>query len=85
MIRADDLLNWCDDTINWHWGLRATTINNEKHPTDGKAKRENVDTAKLDSNELKRMYNVRSLKNSHLDFSEVEHEKGKKESEKKNE
>lgn len=80
VIRADDLLNWCDDTINWTYGLRANTL------LDPSIKAETIahhishnstechDDVKID--EITST-NIRSLKNSKLDFDEVEKEKGK--------
>lgn len=81
VIRADDLLNWCDDTINWTYGLRANTL------LDPTIKTESA-TDKCDDNSLHNKNesdpcfdsisgtNIRSLKNSKLDFTEVEKEKG---------
>lgn len=83
VIRADDLLNWCDDTINWSYGLRANTL---LHPTIKNELNENCDNnsdAAHSKNESDlgddsiTSTNVRSLKNSKLDFTEVEKEKGK--------
>lgn len=61
VIRADDLLNWCDDTISWTYGLRANTLLNSSMKTES--------TAETSTN-------IRSLKNSKMDFDEVEKEKG---------
>lgn len=83
VIRADDLLNWCDDTINWTYGLRANTlldpaIKNEL--TDEKNNELTNNTAmKIESDaslDSMTSTNIRSLKNSKLDFSEVDKEKG---------
>lgn len=97
VIRADDLLNWCDDTINWTYGLRANTLldssikmestvektghdddnnsNNLEHNAGG----HNLTTAENDDVKIEEITstNIRSLKNSKLDFDEVENEKGK--------
>lgn len=77
VIRADDLLNWCDDTINWTYGLRANTL------LDPTIKTESA-TDKCDDNSVHNknesdpcFESIRSLKNSKLDFTEVEKEKGK--------
>lgn len=89
VIRADDLLNWCDDTINWRWGLRATTMRNETHKIDSMVKTETTnDNIKIDpdANESTttttteketESTGVRSLKNSLLDFNDIEADKGK--------
>lgn len=83
VIRANDLLNWCDDTINWTYGLRANTL---LDPTIKKEKNEksdsNLDVAHSESESEANFdgitsTNIRSLKNSKLDFAEVEKEKGK--------
>lgn len=82
VIRADDLLNWCDDTINWTYGLRANTLldpaiknelteksdeltNNTAMKVESDASLDNITST-----------NIRSLKNSKLDFDEVDKEKG---------
>lgn len=89
VIRADDLLNWCDDTINWRWGLRATTIQSKAPECDSIVKTEAVsDSIKTEpdgkvstvdgSDGETKMPGVRSLKNSLLDFADIEAEKGKK-------
>lgn len=83
VIRADDLLNWYDDTINWRYGLRATTIHDESK-YDAKVKIEKTDdTTEAESVQSKpaiemesKMLGIRSLKNSHLDFDDIEKEKG---------
>lgn len=80
VIRADDLLNWCDDTINWSYGLRANTL---LHPTIKNELNKNRDNnshtvnSKDESDDNITSTNIRSLKNSKLDFIEVEKEKGK--------
>lgn len=80
VIRADDLLNWFDDTVNWHYGLKATTIRNESNECDS-IKKEPIcdDEHKSDDTkvEMSHLSNVRSLKNSQLDFTDIEQEKGK--------
>lgn len=88
VIRADDLLNWCDDTINWTYGLRANTLldptiksesANDKCDDNSQA---TATTQQHDKNESDQGLdsisgkNIRSLKNSKLDFTEVEKEKG---------
>lgn len=84
VIRADDLLNWCDDTINWTYGLRANTL---LDPTIKKETTQkcnvNLDVAHNKSESEVNFdgitsTDIRSLKNSKLDFSEVVKEKGKK-------
>lgn len=93
VIRANDLLNWCDDTINWRWGLRATTMRNEApntHKCDSIVKSEAMnDNIKIEPDEIEAKTNateneketetpgVRSLKNSLLDFHDIDAEKGK--------
>lgn len=80
VIRADDLLNWCDDTINWSYGLHANTL---LHPTIKNELNKNRDNnsltvnSKEESDDNTTSTNIRSLKNSKLDFIEVEKEKGK--------
>lgn len=83
VIRADDLLNWCDDTINWTYGLRATTMAQPKPASDTKVTtdddqkpNETIKNENLSATEHNLPSNVRSLRNSKLDFSEVEKEKG---------
>lgn len=93
VIRADDLLNWCDDTINWSYGLRANTLLNptikkELSDTNDKLNESKAATsasaaavaaAQSDSDPCSDQItsnNVRSLKNSKFDFTEVEKEKG---------
>lgn len=80
VIRADDLLNWCDDTINWTYGLRANTlldsaIKNELTETNNESTK-HLTHNKIDSDEHMTSTNIRSLKNSKLDFAEVDKEKG---------
>ncbi|XP_031622647.1 uncharacterized protein LOC116340337 [Contarinia nasturtii] len=85
VIRADDLLNWCDDTINWTYGLRANTLLDPSIKTEAKH-----DVNKCDNNLPTNVHNknendadfdsistsnIRSLKNSKLNFTEVEKEK----------
>lgn len=89
VIRADDLLNWCDDTINWTYGLRANTLLNPTIKTESSETNDNhseattatatMATTQHDSDPCidNASTNVRSLKNSKLDFTEVENEKGK--------
>lgn len=84
VIRADDLLNWCDDTINWRWGLRAATtpkcdsiVKTETLNDDIKIERvENESKVTTAEREVETPV-VRSLKNSFLDFNDIEMEKGK--------
>lgn len=80
VIRADDLLNWCDDTINWSYGLRATTL---LHPTIKNESNENCDNHSDGAHSKNESdlgddssTHIRSLKNSKLDFTDVEKEKG---------
>lgn len=82
VIRADDLLNWCDDTINWTYGLRANALldptikaelTEKSDDNTNNAPNKTESDASIDEITSK---NVRSLKNSKLDFAEVEKEKG---------
>lgn len=91
VIRADDLLNWCDDTINWTYGLRANTLLDSSVKTELTAEKSSHgdspdhnntghnSTTECNDVEIQEITstNVRSLKNSKLDFDEVEKEKGK--------
>lgn len=85
VIRADDLLNWCDDTINWVYGLRANTLLNpivKKELNQKNDNNLNETTPSLNKNESENVdelttKHIRSLKNSKWDFTEVENEKGK--------
>lgn len=92
VIRADDLLNWCDDTISWTYGLRANTLLDATIKDESIADKNNHDDnsslghntghhSTTDSNDVNieefTSTNIRSLKNSKLDFDEVEKEKGK--------
>lgn len=88
VIRADDLLNWCDDTINWRWGLRATTMQNKAPECESIVKTEvTSDSIKTEPDENEstetgtdgytKSPGVRSLRNSLLDFADIETEKGK--------
>lgn len=80
VIRADDLLNWCDDTINWTYGLRANKLLDPMIKAETKAHHTSHNSAEchddVDIDEITST-NIRSLKNSKLDFDEVEKEKGK--------
>lgn len=87
VIKADDLLNWCDDSINWTYGLRANNLLTPNVKDEIKIQRNDHDSIKIESADKKEnevqinnniLYsNIRSLKNSKLDFSEIEREKGK--------
>lgn len=87
VIRADDLLNWCDDTINWIYGLRANTLLNPTIKTESNENNvNNLDAVTVtpsnnknesENNDEITTKNIRSLKNSKWDFTEVENEKGK--------
>lgn len=92
VIRADDLLNWCDDTINWTYGLRANTLLDSSIKTESTVEKNSRDNNGLDHHSIGHnsttessdvnieeitSTNIRSLKNSKLDFEEVEKEKGK--------
>lgn len=88
VIRADDLLNWCDDAINWTYGLRANTLLTPNIKNETKQKDDRAEAIKIESTNANNTENVphadnilcsniRSLKNSKLDFSEIENEKGK--------
>lgn len=61
VIRADDLLTWIDHRQAWQWGLRAASCK-----TKG-AGDELLDAAAAD--------HVPTLKNTQLDFTDVNHEK----------
>lgn len=88
VIRADDLLNWCDDTINWTYGLRANTLLNPtikkelNETNDKQSETSSAAAAAATQNDSDPCFdkisstNIRSLKNSKLDFTEVEKEKG---------
>lgn len=90
VIRADDLLNWCDDTINWSYGLRANTLLNPtikkelSEINDKQSETKAIESAPAEATQSDSdpcsdqitSNNVRSLKNSKLDFTEVEKEKG---------
>lgn len=85
VIRADDLLNWFDDTINWTYGIRATTMTKSPTVKEEEGSKEKSNPGKPSSDTIKTECNnsvaelsphVRSLRNSKLDFSEVEKEKG---------
>lgn len=84
VIKADDLLNWCDDSINWTYGLRANTLLTPVVKDEANTRINVHDSIKIESNDNKNenksqtlCSNIRSLKNSKLDFSEIEREKGK--------
>lgn len=77
VIRADDLLSWCDSSINWQWGLSATTkklanVKPESVADDKKIKVNNEFESKLPCATPV----IRSLKKSHLDYTDIEQEKG---------
>lgn len=89
VIKADDLLNWCDDSINWTYGLRANTLLTPHVKDKANSRNNDHETIKIESNADKKenesqinnnilCSNIRSLKNSKLDFSEIQREKGKK-------
>lgn len=89
VIRADDLLSWCDATINWDYGVWAndylkpgvekTTNGNKFAPVSSesieKAAQKVASVSDLDIHEIFNS-NIRSLKNSRLDFAEVNKQKG---------
>lgn len=88
VIKADDLLNWCDNSINWTYGLRANTLLTPHVKDESETRTNEQDSIKIESNADKNenesqinnnilCSNIRSLKNSKLDFSEIEREKGK--------
>lgn len=82
-------MNWCDDTINWTYGLRANALLDASMKTESTADKNHNDNSldhhtannSTESNDVKideiTSTNIRSLKNSKLDFDEVEKEKGK--------
>lgn len=72
VIRADDLLTWCDESIGWHWGLKANGGYCPMAPviSDG------AYTKKIGTEEPPHL-SIKSLKHSQVDFSDVEEEKGK--------
>lgn len=78
-------MNWCDHTINWRWGLRATKSLTEISKCDSIVKTETFnDNIKIDPDEIESKTktvvtlkpDLRSLKNSLLDFNDIEAEKG---------
>lgn len=89
VIRADDLLSWCDATINWSYGVWANdylkpgaekTTNGNKFSSVSsesidKAAKIAASVSDLDVKEILNS-NIRSLKNSKLDFTEVNKQKG---------
>lgn len=87
VIKADDLLNWCDDSINWTYGLCANNLLTPYVKDEVKIQQIDQDSIKIESANKKEnevqinnnilCSNIRSLKNSKLDFSEIEREKGK--------
>lgn len=78
VIRADDLLTWIDHGHVWQWGLRAasakpTVVADSKKDSDG-------DSSESGEQEAKRQADsehVPTLKNTQLNFSDVNVEKGK--------
>lgn len=89
VIKAGDLLNWCDNSINWTYGLRANTLLTPHVKDESKTSNNEHDSIKIEPNADKKenesqinnnilCSNIRSLKNSKLDFSEIEREKGKR-------
>lgn len=89
VIRADDLLSWCDNTINWDYGISASDrLKNTAEKTTNGSKSvigiQTVESAAIAAAAVTNVNvdqilnsNIRSLKNSKLDFSDVEKEKGK--------
>lgn len=89
VIRADDLLSWCDETINWSYGVCANDVlksGAEKAVNGCKSTASTIQTVEaaaikvalatdVDANQIMNS-NIRSLKNSKLDFSDVDNEKG---------
>lgn len=71
-------MNWCDDTISWTYGLRANTLLDSSIKLESTADQSIHDTENNDG-EIEEITstNIRSLKNSKLDFDEVDKEKGK--------
>lgn len=72
VIRADDLLTWIDHGQVWQWGLQAATvqpvaaITPSKNGSSGERCEEDVADK-----------HVPTLKNTKLDFTDVDIEKGK--------
>jgi hypothetical protein len=60
IIRAEDLQTWFTDGLEWNWGLRAAYI-------EQKLSKDTASTTTIMAKSL--------LKNSQLDFSDVEKEK----------
>lgn len=75
VIRANDLLNWIDDSINWSYGLKPKE--NFTTKTDESIKSEDGVQKSEASTKLELTATViRSLKQSQVDFTDVEAEKG---------
>lgn len=74
VIRADDLLNWLDDSISWQWGLRANGGYGDS--ADNNIKTEDKQRTTTNTNDEHPELAMRSLKHSQVDFSEVDAEKG---------
>lgn len=71
VIRAEDLLNWFDEKLEWNWGL-----GNTRNRTDVNQSSENESTQiKEDKEYIFNMKFSSSLKNSQIDFSDVQIEK----------
>lgn len=76
VIRADDLLSWYDSSINWQWGLSATTKKTADIKRETDAGDRKLVCTESESKSTCAAPFVRSLKNSHLDFTDIEQEKG---------
>lgn len=84
VIRADDLLTWIDHGQTWQWGLRAATVK----PTAAVATTITTPISKKDksgdgcceeandNDKEDAQHHVPTLKNTQLDFTDVNIEKG---------
>lgn len=93
VIRADDLLTWIDHGQVWQWGLRAATTTTNVRPSSGggvaSAEGSRGTTGdvgcggdEMDEEEPNKKNDddehVPTLKNTQLDFSDVNMEKGER-------
>lgn len=76
VIRADDLLTWIDHGQVWQWGLRAATVKPDEATTNATAAA-SQNASSGDSGEEADNTHVPTLKNTQLDFTDVNTEKGK--------
>lgn len=70
VIRADDLVSWYDEKVKWSWGLKGC------NDVTSSSIKEEYTNESTEQNSEENLVPARSLKQSQVDFAEVEVEKG---------